>query len=412
MYLVQSLWRDEAYSFLLAKRGVLDIITMTAKDFSPPFYYLLLHFWIIPFGKSEIALRSLSLIFYWATLYVAFMFLSEIFKMNLKKSFLYLIFFAVNPLLVYFAFEARMYSLFAFLATLSYYSLYKKNTKLYLISTILALYTHYFMLFVVLGQYLIIRFKQKQALMAFAPWMLFVLLSRLTSSSSFWIGKMSLSNFVTFIGEVFTGYESSFGFFEKQLGFLSWSILAVVAYGMFKRHRDNKKNKKLFDLLAVWGVGIPLFILLISFIKPIFLPRYLIFSTVGLILLMVYAFEKMPVYVKIFAVVFFFVFSLNFNKLQIANRTKAPLRQSLSEIKNLMNSNDFVYVMSELDFFTAQYYLGDDRVYIYGKNYEEIPDYIGKVLVGKDRIKNQLPIYPIKAYVINHDGSYDIQALY
>lgn len=412
VFLVQSLWRDEAYSYLLAKKNIIEIISMTMKDFSPPLYYLILHYWIAIFGNGEIAMRSLSLIFFWASLYVVYLILTEVFKLDMRKSFLYLLFFLLNPILVYFAFEVRMYSLFAFLSTLSFYSLYKKNTKLYLISTILGLYTHYFMVFVVIGQWLVYRFKQRQALLAFAPWMILVILSRATSSTSFWIGKISATNFLTFLGEVYTGYEKNFGFFSNQIIFISWAILAVVVYALLKSRHEKKAEKSLFNTLFVWGVGIPFFVLVVSIFKPVFLPRYLIFSSVGLSLLMVYAFERMPTYLKVFAIVFFVAFSFNFQKMQVAKRTKAPLRQTFAEISKVMKEDDLVYVETELDYFTAQYYLDHDRIYIYGKDYEEIPDYIGKVLVSRDKVVSTLPVYPKKAFILNLDGSYDIKALY
>ncbi|MDO9028292.1 MAG: glycosyltransferase family 39 protein, partial [Candidatus Roizmanbacteria bacterium] len=150
-FLTQSFWRDEAFSYFMAKKNIFQIIILTAKDFNPPLYYLILHFWMKIFGGSEIALRSLSIIFFWATVYVAFLFLNDIFKIKLKKSFFYLIFFILNPLLLYFAFEARMYSMLAFFASLSYYAFYKKNYRLYLLSTIAGLFTHYFMIIVVLS---------------------------------------------------------------------------------------------------------------------------------------------------------------------------------------------------------------------------------------------------------------------
>src|SRR3989344_2939011 len=68
-FMTQSLWRDEAFSYLLAQKSIIDIIRLTAQDFNPPFYYIMLHFWISIFGKSEIALRSLSFVFFALTLY-------------------------------------------------------------------------------------------------------------------------------------------------------------------------------------------------------------------------------------------------------------------------------------------------------------------------------------------------------
>ncbi|MBI2641658.1 glycosyltransferase family 39 protein [Candidatus Roizmanbacteria bacterium] len=91
-FLVQDLWRDEAFSFLLAKKNIFEIIILSAKDYTPPLHAILLHFWVKLFGTSEISLRIPSLLFYWATIYVSYLFLKNIFRFGNKKSFFYLIF--------------------------------------------------------------------------------------------------------------------------------------------------------------------------------------------------------------------------------------------------------------------------------------------------------------------------------
>lgn len=412
MFLVQSFWRDEAFSYLLAKRSLLDIVTLTVKDFSPPLYYFFLHFWINVFGKSEVALRSLSMVFYWATFYVVFLILTEVFKMKLKKAFLYLLFFLLNPLLVYFAFEVRMYSMLAFFGTLSFYALFKKNSRLYLLATIAGLYTHYFMVFVLIAQYFTRRYKQKTAILAFLPWMVFAFINRITSSSSFWIGEISIKKMLTFLGELYTGYEGGLNYFSKPIVWLSLAIIAVVIFAWWKNKSAKKTDKDIFSLLFAWGVLIPLAVLLISFIKSIFLPRYLIFSSVGLTLLLIFAFEKMPVYVKAAVIAFFVAFSFNYQRLQVQNRRKDNIRKTVAEISALMEKDDKLFVASELDYFTAQYYLDENRVYIFGKTYGEIPDFTGKVLIPESRVVTTLPVYPNKAYVLGRDGKYIIQALY
>jgi len=75
----------------------------------------------------------------------------------------------------------------------------------------------------------------------------------------------------------------------------------------------------------------------------------------------------------------------------------------------ILKPQDRVYVTDERDFQVAQYYLGEDRVFIYGKSYENLPAYIGKVLIDKDDIRNQLPLAPIKAAVIVHNRGYYFQ---
>ena len=151
-FLIQSFWRDEAFSYFLAKKNIFEIIGLSASDFNPPLYYIIMHYWQKIFGPSEISLRGFSFIFFWATLYIIFLFLQEIFRLNFRKSILYLLLFLINPFLNYYAFEARNYTLLAFFATLSYFALAKKNYRLYIWSTVLGLYTHYFMLFVVFSQ--------------------------------------------------------------------------------------------------------------------------------------------------------------------------------------------------------------------------------------------------------------------
>ncbi|HEY5695459.1 MAG TPA: hypothetical protein VIQ80_01340, partial [Candidatus Saccharimonadales bacterium] len=43
--LAQSVWFDEAYSIMLAKQPILNLIHLTSADTHPPFYYLLLKGW-------------------------------------------------------------------------------------------------------------------------------------------------------------------------------------------------------------------------------------------------------------------------------------------------------------------------------------------------------------------------------
>src|SRR5690606_29600904 len=96
-FFVMDLWRDEAFSFVMAQQSVLDIIKTTAVDFNPPLYYILLRFWMILFGSSEVAMRSLSLIFFGATVYLMFEILVTVFKISFKKSLLYFILIVLNP---------------------------------------------------------------------------------------------------------------------------------------------------------------------------------------------------------------------------------------------------------------------------------------------------------------------------
>lgn len=420
-FLVQSFWRDEAFSYLLAQKNIIDILITTARDYNPPFYYIILHSWMKIFGSSEISIRSLSILFFGLTLYVIFLFLTNIFK--IKSNFFlitYLILFIINPLLNYYAFEGRMYSLFAFLSILSFYSLIRKNKKIYLLSTIMGLYTHYFMIFVLLIQYLIFKSKiQIKAFFCFIPWLLILLtFNQNFISDSFWIEKISAVDFINFIGMIYTGYENNFNFF-KNITLLSIFLIFIILFNLIfsikvKKILKNKNNKKILSMLIFSSIIIPLAILSFSFIKPIFLPRYLIFSTLGLILLIIFIIENHPKYFKLLILLIIFLITLRYNQLQIKERRKENIKKTIYEIEKLMTDKDVLYVINELDFFTVKYYLREKnkKVYIWNKDYEKLPNYIGKSLIKEEDIAYDIPIYPSKAFIIKSFDNYIIQSTY
>jgi len=426
-FLTQSFWRDEAFSYFMAKKSILEIIFLTTKDFNPPLYYLVLHFWMKVFGSSEIALRSLSIIFFWATIYVAFLFLVNVIKMKEKKPTLYLVLFIINPLL-YYAFEARMYTMFAFLAGLSYYAFCKKNYRLYLFATISGLFSHYFMILVVFSQlfFLIINKKSFKdfkrtviylSLLAFSPWLVFFF-SQNSLPNTFWLTKPHLKDMFGIFGIIYTGNEVAFypgdliSKIQNNVIYLSFVLLVIIAIGIyFYIKKLSKKDRVNFQLFFIWGIGIPLIVGLISFIKPLYFPRYLIFTGVGFLLLIIFILEKINVYMRAIFIIILIVLTFNYQKLQIEYRKKTDLRKVLREIQVIADKKDSIYV-NDLNFFTAQYYLNKNKLYIYGKSYKDIPAYNGKVLISEENVASNLPFYPQKAFILNSNGQYSIQAVY
>ncbi len=167
----QSFWNDEGNSARLSERSLPLIIEGTASDIHPPLYYLLLRGWREELGESEFALRALSaflgigvvaLTITLANQLQTFAF-STIDSQNNPKSsqrrsytapLLVALLTAVNPALVYYSQEARMYQLLAFLGMLSTVllihwlkngtNLKSKTAVLYILSLTAGLYTHYF----------------------------------------------------------------------------------------------------------------------------------------------------------------------------------------------------------------------------------------------------------------------------
>ena len=59
----KSLWLDECASIITASLSVSEIVRNVPQGYSPPWYYLILHYWTKLFGISEFAVRFPSLIF-------------------------------------------------------------------------------------------------------------------------------------------------------------------------------------------------------------------------------------------------------------------------------------------------------------------------------------------------------------
>lgn len=420
-YFVASFWRDEAFSFLMARLPIHLLLWNTAHDANPPLYYVLLKIWMGIFGSSEVALRSLSFIFFWATLYIVYLIMKDVYKLGSRKSSLYLLLFMINPLLHYYAFEARMYSMMAFLATSLFYTLMTKRYRLYAYAALASLFTHYFLILVIAFQALLFfvtshKTERKhffiplfKACLWYAPWIIILIIARPPMGGSFWIPPSSWKDLFLLPAIILTGYEHDTWMVVPFLSFISFVTSGILIFGAFHHFVHQKKLHYL--LLLGWAIGIPLFIFLVSFIKPVFLPRYLIFASVGITLLLVLSFERMKnIYVRTTLITLLAIFLLVYSSIQVHLRTKAPLKKIFSAIRTEMRENDVVYVAHEYDFHPTEYYLPTKKVYLYKKTYEELPWFIGKVLIGQHAFRDTLPLYPERAFIVNHDGTYTIQS--
>lgn len=171
---VQSLWNDEGTSVALARLSLPAVISGAAHDIHPPLYYLLLHYWMTLAGDGEFGLRFLSVLagvlLVAVTFRVARMFFDQ--EVAIIAAFLS----AVSAFQLYYSQETRMYVLVALWCAFSVWSMARLLLKsnglaiapwlAYLLTTIAALYTHYFAFTLVLFENL-----------AFLTWLIWVWLA-------------------------------------------------------------------------------------------------------------------------------------------------------------------------------------------------------------------------------------------
>lgn len=152
----EGYWIDEGLSIGIARHAFFDIPGVLRQDGSPPLYYMLLHFWLKPFGASENATHALSLVFSTLTIPVGLWAGWKLF--GRWAGIVTGILCAANPFLTTYAQETRQYSLVVLLSLLAttfflftYVERERKYLPLFSIALVGLLYTHLWSAFFVMA---------------------------------------------------------------------------------------------------------------------------------------------------------------------------------------------------------------------------------------------------------------------
>ena len=149
-----ALWLDEALTVDIARLPLHDIPNALKHDGAPPLYYVLLHYWIVLFGQSNLAVRSLSGIIGVATLPVAWLCGRRFGGRAVAWTTLVLL--ASAPFAVYYSTESRMYALVILLTGCGFLALQRAiaapnlwNMAAVAIVAAALLYTQYWSLYLI-----------------------------------------------------------------------------------------------------------------------------------------------------------------------------------------------------------------------------------------------------------------------
>ncbi len=154
----QSLWFDELFSLKHVRLSLGPMLTSLAEDGTNlPVYHLFLKVWVALFGDSEFSLRLPSVLFGTLTVPLLYHVGASIF--NKEAGLISAILISISSFHIYYAQEARMYTLLALLMLLSSTFLFewlKKRTVrsavYYVFLSGILLYTHYYGIFLILAQ--------------------------------------------------------------------------------------------------------------------------------------------------------------------------------------------------------------------------------------------------------------------
>ncbi len=155
---VQSFYGDETVTAQLLRMDLWGMLgEISASESAPPLYYALAWAWGNVFGTGEVGLRSFSALIGTAIVPVAYLAGARL--TTPRVGLIVAALAAVNPMLVWFSQEARVYALFALLAALSFLAFVAalreprpRAILLWALASGLALAVHYFAAFLIIPE--------------------------------------------------------------------------------------------------------------------------------------------------------------------------------------------------------------------------------------------------------------------
>ncbi len=279
----QSFWLDEAAQVIESSRPLSQQFRIIS-DFHPPFYHLVLHFWMY-FGHSEIWVRLLSVLLGTGCIYLVYK-IGQYFGKE-KVGLLSALFLALSPYHIWYSQEARPYMLFVFLSLLSTFFLLQKKWILYSFAVVLCLYSLYFAPFLFLGHLIYVFLFEKKCfrnillsffigVICFFPWLPSFIkqLERGTGGIfSGWTSIVSVAP-IKAIPLTFAKFIFGKGTIDNLLlyGLVVIPMFLIFLLSIWESYRKREGTKILILFFIFFFTSI-----LISFIIPIIAPQRLIF---------------------------------------------------------------------------------------------------------------------------------------
>lgn len=301
--ILKPFWFDECFSVELSRLqwgSFLRVIWWREANMS--LYYALLRIWL-HLGQSEFFIRSLSVLFAAATIPAIYWLARQLYSR--KVALLASVLFTVNAYNVRYSQEARSYTLFVLLATLSsgFFIVWLRNPShrsraAYILISVLAVYAHFYALLLIAGQWIVLRFfgvphpenleSTQSATAREFPW------------KAIGLGVLPVVAFIgtTGAGPIHWLHRPSlydlFAFWQDFSGAANWMLPAIFALaciataategkGLIRRSQTWEIWR--IQFLLVWLLFPIILTVALSFLHPVFLPRFLIFCQPALMIL-------------------------------------------------------------------------------------------------------------------------------
>ncbi|MEX1073169.1 MAG: glycosyltransferase family 39 protein [Chloroflexota bacterium] len=288
----ESLWLDESSSVAIASRAPADLWThLTRVELNGSAYYLLLSGWMALFGQTEVAIRSLSVVFAVATVPVIYATGRLLFDRWVAVAATLVL--VTSAFVVSYEQEARAYAMALFLTSLSTFLFIRGLQRstwptwlLYVAVAAVSVYAHFFAGFVIVAHALSLLVVDRAAVrwrpvfisyallaLLVLPALRFALFVENAACRTQWVPSIDADR----VGVVFWELVGANEWLLAAIGLSA--LVALLAVWLRRRDRSSRWPV-VFALLLV---GVPVVLsLAISVYRPLLATRYLIVALPGL----------------------------------------------------------------------------------------------------------------------------------
>jgi mannosyltransferase len=303
-------WFDECFSVEVARIGWRNLLHLLWwREANMSLYYLFLRVWL-HLGQSPFFVRSLSAVLSAAALPAIYWVAKQLFDRRVALIATALL--AVNAYSVRFAQEARSYALFMLLATLSSGFLVawlrevspdlrsqsatsssQARLRWYTLTSVLAVYAHLYAILLIVGHWIAVsripRPEGNQACLAnirrawkiigLAVLPLLIFVAKTGAGPIRWIQRPGVHNLFEFFEHLAGGN------WALALVYAAVLVAALIPAGKHLWKRDPSWQVWRCQFLLVWLLFPVVSTVLLSFARPVFLARYMIFCLPALLIL-------------------------------------------------------------------------------------------------------------------------------
>jgi hypothetical protein len=368
----QSIANDEPFSIFVAQMDVSSIISELSSGNNPPFFEMMLHYWIKCFGISPFSVRFLPFVFSVATVIIIYKLARLYF--SFQVAIMTSLIFSFSNYHLYFAHETRVYSFFTLMTCISMFAFLKvieiENSRKYwlllLFANLLLCYSHYFGLFIPLIQAVCVFFIKELRmkilkyfvfviavfLLLYAPMIPVVITQFLSSSEGTWVQPATYEDFYTMLWR-FSNVPVLTVFFITTL------IIAIVKWMLFEKNEVLNINTK---VVAVWFLLPYLFMFFVS-LKcwlhpiPVFIDRYVIFISIAFYFSVSIALNYLLRKVKLKLIFYLIPVLILLMTFEINVHNKRNVREVVTKIEREMKGDTKLVICPEFYDLNIAYYL-------------------------------------------------------